>query len=376
MSDTPFGNFGFMGDLMKMLGQQGPNSWLETARALALNIARGDDADPNPLPVERQRLEQYGPLVARHIEMLLGVPQATPARAGTRSELSEAALRDWAPLVAPHAIPPTTPAEATDDNPMGPMLAQLGAAMGPLFIGFQLGSVAGHFSETAWSLGAIPLPREDDERTIIVNNVARFADEWSLDHDQVMIYAVAYEHTAATYLRQDGTGTALRALLFDAVRDAQATQGDIMGRLSGLMQGGDMSELMSNPEQIFDGIELGEETPATIAIDAASVCLRATFDFIAGHVTHSIVGPTPLLDEALRRHRRSDAKGEESAAALFGISIRGSRVDVAEQFVREVATTWGIEELSRLFQLDGLPSAEELLQPAVWRSRVTQSPFG
>jgi uncharacterized protein (DUF2342 family) len=376
VSDTPFGNFGFMGDLMKMLGQQGPNSWLETARALALNIARGDDADPNPLPVERQRLEQYGPLVARHIEMLLGVPQATPARAGTRSELSEAALRDWAPLVAPHANSPTTPAETTDDNPMGPMLAQLGAAMGPLFIGFQLGSVAGHFSETAWSLGAIPLPREDDERTIIVNNVARFADEWSLDHDQVMIYAVAYEHTAATYLRQDGTGTALRALLFDAVRDAQATQGDIMGRLSGLMQGGDMSELMSNPEQIFDGIELGEETPATIAIDAASVCLRATFDFIAGHVTHSIVGPTPLLDEALRRHRRSDAKGEESAAALFGISIRGSRVDVAEQFVREVATTWGIEELSRLFQLDGLPSAEELLQPAVWRSRVTQSPFG
>jgi len=375
VSDTPFGNFGFMGDLMKMLGQQGPNSWLETARALALNIARGDDADPNPLPVERQRLEQYGPLVARHIEMLLGVPQVTPARAATRTELSEAALRDWSPLVAPHANTPAAPAETSDDNPLAPMLAQLGAAMGPLFIGFQLGSVAGHFSETAWSLGAIPLPRENDERAIIVNNIARFADEWSLDHDQVMIYAVAYEHTAATYLRQDGTGTALRALLIDAVQDAQAAQGDIMGRLTGLMQGGDISELMSNPEQLLDGIELGEETPATIAIDAASVCLRATFDFIASHVTHSIVGPTPLLDEALRRHQRSDAKGEESAAALFGISIRGSRVDVAEQFVREVVTTWGIEELTRLFQIDGLPSAEELLQPAAWRSRVTQSPF-
>jgi len=364
-----------MGDLMKMLGQQGPNSWLETARALALNIARGDDSDPNPLPVERQRLEQYGPLVARHIEMLLGIPQVTPARAATRTELSEAALRDWSPLVAPHANTPPAPAETSDDNPMAPMLAQLGAAMGPLFIGFQLGSVAGHFSETAWSLGAIPLPRENDERAIIVNNVARFADEWSLDHDQVMIYAVAYEHTAATYLCQDGTGTALRALLFDAVQDAQAAQGDIMGRLTGLIQGGDMSELMSNPEQLFDGIELGEETPATIAIDAASVCLRATFDFIASHVTHSIVGPTPLLDEALRRHRRSDAKGEESAAALFGISIRGSRVDVAEQFVREVVATWGIEELTRLFQLDGLPSADEFAQPALWRSRVTQSPF-
>jgi len=375
MSDTPFDNFGFMGDLMKLLGQQNPNSWLETARALALTIARGEDADPNPLPEERLRLEQYGPLVARHVEMLLGVPQVTPARAATRTDLSESALRDWSPLVAPSAHAPSTPADSPDDNPLAPMLAQLGATMGPLFLGFQLGSVAGHFSETAWSLGAIPLPRENDERDIIVNNVARFADEWSLDHDQAMIYALAYEHTAATYLRQDGTATALRALLFDAVRDAQAAQGDIMGRLTGLMQSGDMGELLSNPEQLLDGIELGEETPATIAIDAASVCLRASFDFIASHITHSIIGPTPLLDEALRRHRRSDTKGEESAAALFGISIRGSRVDIAEQFVREVVSSWGIEELTRLFELDGLPSAEELVKPAQWRSRVKQSPF-
>ena len=62
-----------MGDLMKMLGQQGPNSWLETARALALNIARGDDADPNPLPVERQRLEQCGLQGIRGIIFLTGV---------------------------------------------------------------------------------------------------------------------------------------------------------------------------------------------------------------------------------------------------------------------------------------------------------------
>ena len=102
MSDSPFGNFGFMGDLMKMLGQQGPDSWFETARALASTIARGDDADPNPLPQERQRLEQYSELVARHIEMVLGIPQSQPIEAATRTLLTNAALDDCRPSRARH----------------------------------------------------------------------------------------------------------------------------------------------------------------------------------------------------------------------------------------------------------------------------------
>jgi len=44
-----------------------------------------------------------------------------------------------------------------------------------LFSGFQMGSVAGHFSERAWSLAALPLPRVDAERQIVVNNLASFA---------------------------------------------------------------------------------------------------------------------------------------------------------------------------------------------------------
>ena len=33
------------GDLFKLLGQQGPDAWFQTATQLALNVARGDDGD-------------------------------------------------------------------------------------------------------------------------------------------------------------------------------------------------------------------------------------------------------------------------------------------------------------------------------------------
>ena len=377
MSDSPFGNFGFMGDLMKMLGQQGPDSWFETARALASTIARGDDADPNPLPQERQRLEQYSELVARHIEMVLGIPQSQPIEAATRTLLTNAALDDWRPLLEPSTASQATPAAETEGlgDAMAPLLGQLSNVMGPLFLGFQLGSAAGHFSETAWSRAALALPRLDSRRLIVVNNVAHFAQEWSLDHDHATIYALAQEMTAATFLTHDGTMTALQALLFDAVRDAQAAQGDIMNRLTGLMQSGDISEMMSNPERLLEGIELGEETSATAAIDAATAALRAAIDALAAHVTRAMVGPTPLLDEALRRHRRTDARGEDGAAALFGISLRGERVDEAERFVQAVIDQFGIEELTRMFQLDGLPSVSEIGTPELWVTRVRNSPF-
>ena len=51
MTGNPFGEM--FGDIFSMLGQQGPDAWFTTATQLALNIARGEDSDPNPLPIER-----------------------------------------------------------------------------------------------------------------------------------------------------------------------------------------------------------------------------------------------------------------------------------------------------------------------------------
>ena len=50
MSDNQLEGFGGMfGDIFSMLGKQGPNAWFDTATQLALNIARGEDGDPNPV---------------------------------------------------------------------------------------------------------------------------------------------------------------------------------------------------------------------------------------------------------------------------------------------------------------------------------------
>ena len=372
MSDNPFG--GMFGDIFSLLGQQGPDAWFTTATQLALNIARGADGDPNPEPIERQRLEELAPLVRRHVDTLFGVSREHAFAAVNRSELTVAALSQWRPFLGPMVAETASLGSDLDDD-ANPMMAQMMATLGPLFAGFQMGSVAGHFSDRAWSLAALPLPRLDAKSLLVVNNLKSFAESWSLEHDDVYVFALAQEFLASLVLSQPGTGDALRALLLDAVREATKAQGDLLTRLQGMVNPEDLNELMSNPESLLDGIEMPEESDATRAVNAAASVLLAFFDAAAREITQTILGPRPALVEAYKRHRLSDARGEDAAAALFGISTQGPHHDAAARFVESVAASHTLGAFDALLRVDGLPSANELEDPAAWFERVTNSPL-
>ena len=374
MSDNPFGNL--FGDLFNVLGQQGPNAWFDTASQMALTIARGEDGDPNPQPIERQRLEELAPLVQRRVDALFEVAREPVVTAVNRSALTAAALAQWRPLVEPLVNRPVSPStEMVHELAENPMMAQMVAVLGPLFTGFQMGSVAGHFSERAWSLAALPLPRENGDRLLVVNNLAAFAEAWSLERDEVYVFALAQEFVASLVLSQPGTGDALRALVLDGVRAAAAAQGDLLERLQTMINPEDLASLMSNPESLLEGIAIPEESAATRALDAACAALLAFFDAAALDITAAILGPRPALVEAHRRHRRTDARGEDAAAALFGISTQGPVHDAAERFVAALAGEHGLRVFDALLRVDGLPGADELDAPDAWYRRVTTSPL-
>jgi uncharacterized protein (DUF2342 family) len=364
------------GDIFSMLSQQGPDAWYATATQLALNIARGEDGDPNPQPIERQRLEELAPLVGRHVDALFGVSSEPSVVAVNRTALTLAALEQWKPLMQPmtQRSAPAVNSEELDVSE-NQLLSQISSTIGPLFTGFQMGSVAGHFSERAWSLAVLPLPRLNTQRLLVVNNLANFASEWSLDRDEVFVFALAQEFVASLVLSQPGTGDALRALLIDAVNESAAVQGDLLERLQSMFEDGDINSLMSNPESLLDAISAPEESDATRAINAAASVLLAFFTAAALSITESMLGPRPALAEAYARHRRSDAKGEDAAAALFGISTPGPHPDAATAFVADLKAEHSLSVFGALLRVDGLPSASELYDPAAWYERVTNSPL-
>jgi uncharacterized protein (DUF2342 family) len=374
VTTNPFGDM--FGDIFSMLSQQGPDAWYSTATQLALNIARGEDGDPNPQPIERQRLEELAPLVGRHVDALFGVSSDPTVVAVNRSALTLAALEQWRPLMEPmtqRSAPAINSEEL--DVAENQLLSQISSTIGPLFTGFQMGSVAGHFSARAWSLAVLPLPRLDARRLLVVNNLANFASEWSLERDEVYVFALAQEIVASLVLNQPGTGDALRALLIDAVNEAAALQGDLLERLQSMFEGGDINSLMNNPESLLDAISAPEESDATRAINAAASVLLAFFSAAAQSITETMLGPRPALVEAYARHRRSDARGEDAAAALFGISTQGPHHDAATSFVATLTAEHTLSVFGALLRVDGLPSAKELYDPSAWYERVINSPL-
>lgn len=369
MTSNPFGEM--FNDLFAMMGKAGPDAWYSNAQQIALSVARGEDGDPNPAPAERQRLEELAPLIARHIEGLFAVLVDPRVETVTRTQLTQAALEQWKPLLEP-GLALSSEALATSEMPQ---IAALASTLGPMMTGFQMGSIAGHFSEQAWSLASLPLPRADAIRRIAVNNVARFADEWSLDHQAVFTFALAQEMVASLVLTRQGTSDALRALLVDTVRESAALQGGLIHRIQEMMQEGNPEELMANPESMLQGMAVPGATPATDALNAATGVLSAFIEFSALRITESMFGPSPALAEAYRRHCLSDAQAEAAASALFGIAPRSHWHEQANDFVDHIAKTHGIATFDALLRVDGLPLISELGAPEVWVERVTNSPL-
>lgn len=374
MSDSPFGNFGFFGDILKMLGQQGPDAWKETSRQLAANVIHGEGADGNPDPSVRQRFETISPIVLRRIDGELA--SLSQIEVVTRTRLAELCLADWQPLLVRGLRPPSTESLAElGGAEMAPLMAELATTMGPLFLGFQSGSAAGHFALEAWSPSQLPVPRHSSSGVVVVDNVAQFATEWSIDIDHALCYASAHEAIGAHFLSRDGSALALEALLLDAINDAAGAQGDIMTRLSDLMRGGAMDEALADPERLLEQFGELSETQATIRLDASMCVLRAAIDELAASFTSDVVGPVPALREARQRHERDGGSGVHSAAAMFGVTLRGERMDQGREFVSAVAIQHGRGALVSLTQADGLPIGDELRQPDAWWERVQSSPL-
>jgi uncharacterized protein (DUF2342 family) len=257
---------------------------------------------------------------------------------------------------------------------LAPMLSQMSAVIGPLFGGFQLGSAAGHFTQHAWSLGVLALPRRDRVARVHLGTIATFAADWSLDLDAALTFTAAFELAAAAILSQPGVADATGALLLDALADARQQQRSMFDQLGGLMGAGGFDP-DADPATFLDSLHEPTATPATLALEAYTATLREWCLVVASDVTTAMVGSATAPLEAVRRHIASDARGEEAAAALFGLSVRGETVSLAREFVHAIVRDYGRDALDTLTRVDGAPTQEELRQPSAWFERVTHSPL-
>jgi putative hydrolase len=389
-----------LGDLMNMLGTNGPNQW-EMIRSFALSVATGGTPEANVEPIQRIRLEQLARVAELNVSEATGMPVTSDGRRLTcvpvgRGDWTQRALESWRPLLTamtPVPGPPPTDVELPGGDPLvaddpmgglGSLLGQWATAVGPMFFGLQVGSVVGHLAQRA--LGQYPLAipwAPTDELVLVTANIAAFAEDWSLPDEEALLWVCARELASHSVLSRPAVRNRLEELLTELAESSAAAQQDLAGKLEAITGGEEpdgaggmdlesLQGMLGDPEALLGELLTPESRRSSDQLTALAVVIDAYADHIANVVGKKLVGSHSQLAEAWYRRRTERGKGEEAAGALFGLDLEQSEVDRGRSFVSGIIERAGDDGLARLWaSVRNLPTPSEVDAPGLWLERIS-----
>jgi putative hydrolase len=389
--DNPMG--GLLGDLMKVIGS-GPgagDNWFEAARTLAFGVATDGGQDENPDPLVRIAFEELARVAELHVADATGIT-ATAAPTGGVSfdavgpgqwsfrvlEAYRPTLKSMVEAQQQGAAAVPTAMDLTELDPdatsgMAGLLSQFALTLGPVFLGMQFGSAAGHLARRAFGQYALPLPWPESSTLLLVpGNVARFADDWSLPLQEVQLWVCLRELTMHAVLTRPGVRSSLTTLLGDAAAHAATAQRSIVERLGeGIGEGTSLEDALGDPEALLSDLISPEQRSISSALTAQTTAIGAYVDHVTSTIAETLTSQPAALREAWYRYRIEEGEGEQAFAGLFGLNVGQDEVDRGRAFVNGVIDRKGADALTRLWsdELD-LPTPAEVDAPGLWLARI------
>jgi len=385
--DSPFD--GLLGDLLKILGGQGGGSpWLESAKALAVGVATDGSPEENPDPLERIAFEQLLDVAGRHVAEITG--RISPANLSItpvgRGAWALSQLDAWRPVIetvveAQAEATGASLAQLTGDMGAGgapALFSQFADLLGPMLLGLQFGSAAGHLAERALGSYALPLPwPQGSDLLIVPKNVAAFASDWSLPLDEVRLFALTRELAGQTVFGDPSISARITELLEAAMADSMRAQKSLIEKMTSSGDPEAINAMLTDPDALLSELVSPGGQASSASLTAATTALGAYLDHVADSVASRLTSSHALLHEAWHRYRVTDAKGEQAAGGLFGLDLSAGEVERGQSFVAGVLERQGETGLAKLL-IDGssLPTPAEIDAPGLWLERISLPELG
>jgi putative hydrolase len=381
----PFQGIPFLGDLSRILRQQGAVSW-DAAGQLAYQVATGGESEPNVDPLERIRLEELARVAELRVADVTGLSVSTTGRPVsivpvTRTQWVQASLPAFRPRFESLATslgstPPTDDPLADTGDPTA-MLGNLMGMMTPMLVGMAAGSMVGHLATTSFGTYDLPIPRPaTDELIVVGRNVDEFASDWSLPDDDLRLWVCVHELTHHAVLGLPHVRQRLDDLLnryasgFQADphaledRFAQLDVDDAEG-LAGLQQ------LFGDPEAILGAVQSPAQRALLPQLDALVAVIIGYADHVMDAIGDGLIGSYGMLAEALRRRRVTTDESSRFVERLLGLELTQEQCDRGTNFVEGIVERAGERSLDRLWRSEReLPTPAEVDAPGLWLARI------
>lgn len=382
--DDPFGGIPFLGDLARILRQQGAVSW-EAAGQLAYQVATGGQSEPNVDPLERIRLEELGRVAELQVANATGLSTSTTGAPVsivpvTRTQWVQRSLPAFRPRFESLATSLHPPAEAALEpgSDPGAVLGNLMGLMSPMLVGMAAGSMVGHLARTSFGQYDLPIPRPPgDELVVLGANVDEFAADWSLPGDDLRLWVCLHELTHHAVLGLTHVRERLDDLLNRYAagfqpdphaleeRFAELDPGDMEGGLAGLQS------VFGDPEALLGAVQSPAQRELLPHLDALVAVVIGYVDHVMDQVGEPLISSYGMLSEALRRRRVTTDESTRVVERLLGLELTQDQVDRGEAFIAGVVERAGRPGLDRLWRsAKELPTPAEVDAPGLWLARI------
>ncbi len=388
MADNPFGSDPFeivFKDLLKVMSSQGQLA-SSVAEQFATSIAAEGDGSHNPEPLVRMKLESLFELADRELanESILAdlLPRNVSVEVVSPVDFARKSLADFSELlgraeeVAKAASPTDMTAAAESIEIAGLPLAQMGSMMGPVMTGLNAGSCIGHLANESLGSYDVPLIRSDGRIQVVAANLKSFAEEWSLDYDEVALWLCLSQLSIHTILSRPSIKARIERLVDDHFGASIQFTEMLNKKLSEI----DMSDpsalqrLASNPNELM-GIQLSSTQEAQLR-DARGffAVVVGLADYATSTAARKLMGSFEPIAEALRRRRLEIREGEELFKKLFGLGFDSVTFELGHKFVFGVLERNAENELGKILIDDQMfPTPNEIDAPGLWLARTGAS---
>jgi putative hydrolase len=388
-SIDPFAGLPLFGDLSRALSGQGPLNW-DAARQFATIAASGGGllagtgatTSPNIDPSVRIKYGELAQIARLHVAdvMQLEVPATEPAVA-TAEQWAQQTLEAYRPLFTELATSLGSTDELPADlaaDPMAQMMAGLGKMMAPAMMGMSVGSMVGNLARRAFGVYDLPIARATQALVLVPSNIDTFAQEWSIQLDEMRLWVLAHELAGLTLFSVDHIADHLRSLVQRHVGAFRPDPSAITDKLTSLdMDQSDplaaMQQAFGDPEVLLGAVRSPEQVALEPELDAAVAVTIGAIDWVVDAVSVRIIGGNALqIAEAVRRRRAETSPDDIFVERLLGIRLGAEQTARGKAFVQGVVDRAGEHGLEPLFSDPAaVPTPNEIEAPGLWLARVT-----
>ena len=359
----------------------------DVARQLAIWSASEGKTEANIDPLERIAFEELSRVAELHVTeftglALSGTGQPAVARPFTRAQWAERAVADhnWlferlgTALATTQA--PETPDEDNPDmaDPFALLMGGVSKMLEPALIGMQAGMMCGYLAQQSIGDHSVPLPRPArGELGIVSPNVTTFASDWSLPIDDVRLWVCISELAHFAVMRIPHVDHRLRNLL-EAYVGAFRLQSSTLDERFSMLDPSDpqsLQDALGDPDALLGALAGPEQANIAIQLNAVLTAIEGYVDYVVDAVGTKLIASFSPLNEALRRRRVEQGRGDRFMARLLGIDLNQAQFDRATAFTTGVVERAGFEALNRIWETElSLPTPNEIEAPGLWLARI------